>query len=214
MILNYYNNPTVLVISAIVMVMALILHNMVQTYVAARFGDTRAKFSGFDKFDPQQHLEPMGVLFLFLLGFGWPKTIPTESRNYRGRGNQEAWVWYSGPLTYLAVALVSYLVGVVLLNAGQQELFIAFVAAGNFAILHAVINVFPVYPLDGAKAALAWGNAEVRRVIQQIAQFGFIGFIVIFMLLSYTGITGAIQALFRNLIFGIIRLIPGLQVPF
>ena len=152
MVLNYFNNPTVLVISAIVMVMALILHNVVQTYVAARFGDTRAKFSGFGKFDPQQQLEPYGVLFMFLLGFGWPKQIPTEGRNYRG--SQEALVWYSGPLTYLVVALLSYIVGVLLGQfGGQQELFQAFAVAGNFAITHAVINIFPVYPLDGAKAA-------------------------------------------------------------
>lgn len=208
MVLNYFNNPTILVISAIVMVMALILHNIVQTYVAAKFGDTRAKFSGFDRFDPQKQLEPFGVLFLFLLGFGWPKAIPTESRNYRGRGRQEMWVWYAGPLTYLGVALVSYIVGALLLNfGGQQELFRAFAAAGDFAIVHAVINLFPVYPLDGAKAALAWGNPEVRRFIQQVAQYGFIGFIVIFMLLSYTGVTGAIIGFFRNLILGILNLI-------
>lgn len=206
MVLNYFNNPTVLVISAIVMVMALILHNIVQTYVAARFGDTRAKFSGFGKFDPQQQLEPYGVLFMFLLGFGWPKTIPTEGRNYRG--NQEAFVWYSGPLTYLVVALLSYIVGVLLGQfGGQQELFQAFAVAGNFAITHAVINVFPVYPLDGAKAALVWGNADVRRIIQQIAQYGFIGFIVIFMLLSYTGIIDGVTTFFRNIILGIINLI-------
>ena len=212
MVLNYFNNPTVLVISAIVMVMALILHNMVQTFVAARYGDTRAKFSGFGKFDPQQQLEPMGVLFLFLLGFGWPKKIPTESRNYRGK--QEALVWYSGPLTYLGVALASYLVGAILLQfGGQIQLFSAFVAAGNFAIIHAVINLFPVYPLDGAKAALAWGNADVRKFIQQIAQYGFVGFIVIFLLLSYTGIIGGIETFFRSLLFGILRLL-GFDLPF
>ena len=36
MILNYYNDPTTLIISAIIMVMALIFHNMVQTWVAGR----------------------------------------------------------------------------------------------------------------------------------------------------------------------------------
>ncbi len=210
MVLNYFNDPTTLIISAIIMVMALIFHNMLQTYVAARYGDPTAKYQGFMKFDPQIHLEPYGVLFLFLLGFGWPKAIPTNSRNYSGRGKVEALVWYAGPLAYLATAFVSYLVGAIFLRMGRQDLFISFAAAGNFAILHAVINIFPVYPLDGAKAALAWGSPEVRKVIMQIQQFGFIGFIVIFMLLSYTGITGAITAFFRSIIFALINLIPGL----
>jgi Zn-dependent protease len=79
------------------------------------------------------------------------------------------------------------------------------VVAGNVAILHAVIHLFPVFPLDGARAALAWGSPQVRRVVQQVAQYGFIGFIVIFMLLSYSGVLGAVQRFFANLILGAIQ---------
>jgi hypothetical protein len=38
--------------------------------------------------------------------------------------------------------------------------------------------------------------------VQQIAQYGFIGFIVIFLVLSYSGILGQIQRFFANLIMG------------
>jgi Zn-dependent protease len=209
MILRYFNDPTTLVISAIIMIMALIFHNIVQAWVASRYGDNSARFSGFMRFDPQQHLEPFGALFLFLLGFGWPKTIPTNSRNYRGRGRQEALVWYSGPLAYLLVAFVCYITGAIFGNLNQIQLTRAFLAAGDFAIVHAVINLFPVFPLDGAKAALAWGNPQVRRVIQQMASWGSIGFILIFFLLSYSGITGLIISFFRNLLFGLLSFIPG-----
>lgn len=210
MILNFWNNPTVLVISAIVMIMALIFHNMAQAWVAARYGDHSPKLSGYMGFDPQLQLEPFGVLFLFLLGFGWPRAIPVNSRNVRGRGREEAIIWYSGPLTYLLVATVSYLLTVIFLSAGSGELASAFAVAGDLAILHAVINLFPVFPLDGARAALAWGGPGVRRVIGQLASYGVLGFIVIFFLLSATGITGAIMGFFRNLILGLLRLIPGL----
>jgi Zn-dependent protease len=209
MILRYFNDPTTLVISAIIMIMALILHNIVQAWVASRYGDNSARFAGFMRFDPQQHLEPFGALFLFLLGFGWPKTIPTNSRNYKGRGRQEALVWYSGPLTYLLVAFACYIAAAIFNNLTQAQLFRAFLAAGDFAIVHAVINIFPVFPLDGAKAALAWGNPQVRRVIQQMASWGSIGFILIFFLLSYSGITGLIINFFRSLLFGLLSFIPG-----
>ncbi|MEX2541366.1 MAG: site-2 protease family protein [Trueperaceae bacterium] len=210
MILNFWNNPTILVISSIVLIMALIFHNMVQSWVASRYGDHSARHSGFMSFDPQQQLEPIGVLFLFLLGFGWPRAIPVNSRNLRGRGRQEAIVWYSGPLTYLAVATVSYLLTLLFLRMGSIEVASAFRVAGDFAILHAAINVFPVFPLDGARAALAWGGPGVRRVIGQLASYGVLGFIVVFFVLSATGITGAIMAFFRSLILGLLRLIPGL----
>jgi Zn-dependent protease len=210
MILNFWNDPTVLVISSIVLIMALIFHNMAQSWVASRYGDNSAKLSGFMNFDPQQQLEPFGVLFLFLLGFGWPRAIPVNGRNLRGRGRQEAIVWYSGPLTYLAVATASYLLTLIFVRVGSLELARAFRVAGDFAILHAVINLFPVFPLDGARAALAWGGPGVRRVIGQLASYGVLGFIVVFFVLSATGITGAIMGLFRGLILGLLRLIPGL----
>jgi Zn-dependent protease len=210
MILNFWNDPTVLVISSIVLIMALIFHNMAQSWVASRYGDNSARLSGFMSFDPQQQLEPFGVLFLFLLGFGWPRAIPVNGRNLRGRGRQEAIVWYSGPLTYLVVAAACYLLTLVFVRVGSLELARAFRVAGDFAILHAVINLFPVFPLDGARAALAWGGPGVRRVIGQIASYGVLGFIVVFFVLSATGITGAIMGFFRGLILGLLRLIPGL----
>ena len=213
MILNYLQsgNITVLIISAIVMVMALIFHNIVQAWVASRYGDNSPRFAGFMRFDPQQQLEPFGVLFLFLLGFGWPKMIPVNSRNYRGRGQQEAIVWYSGPAAYLLVGFVCVLIASILRAAGaSQDLFIAFIASASYATLHAVINLFPVYPLDGAKAALVWGGPGVRRVIQQIAQYGLLGFIVVFMVLNLLGITSGLQNFFLRLFAAIVEAIPGL----
>ncbi|UCH25578.1 MAG: site-2 protease family protein [Trueperaceae bacterium] len=205
MILRFFDNPTVLIISAIVMIMALIFHNIVQAWVASRYGDHSPKLNGFMNFDPQQHLEPFGVLFLFLLGFGWPKTITVNSRNYRGRGRQEALVWYSGPLAYLVVAFVTYLIAALVSNTGERDVATAFLVTGDVAILHAVINLFPVFPLDGARAALAWGNPEVRRVIGEIAKFGILGFVLVFFVLSAIGVTSAIMLFFRGLLFGLLR---------
>jgi Zn-dependent protease len=203
MLLRYFNEPTILIIASLVMVMALIFHNIVQAWVARRYGDLTPTYQGFGKFDPQTHLEPMGVFFLLLLGFGWPKQVPVNSRNFPGRGRQEAIVWYSGPAAYLLVATVAFFFAVLFAGqGGGPQLVRAFVVAGQAAILHAVINLFPVFPLDGARAALAWGNAQVRRLIQQVAQYGFIGFIAIFLVLNYTGILARIQFFFTRLILG------------
>lgn len=203
MLLNYFNNPTVLIGASLIMLMALIFHNIFQAWVARRFGDLTPAHQGFLQFDPQTHLDFMGVLFLLLLGFGWTRPVPVNSRNYPGRGRREALVWYAGPLAYLIVATLSWFLAVLFGTMGAgAPLIQAFAVAGNVAVLHAVINLFPVFPLDGARAALAWGNPSVRRFIQQIAQFGVLGFIVVFLVLSYTGITGAIQRFFSFLILG------------
>ena len=206
MLLRYFNDTTILIVASLIMVMALIFHNIVQTWVARRFGDLTPTYQGFGRFDPQTHLEPIGVFLLLLLGFGWAKQVPVNSRNYPGRGRQEAIVWYSGPAAFLLVATVVWFLAVVFNTAGAGSSLVgAFVVAGNVSILHAVVHLFPVFPLDGARAALAWGSPQVRRVVNQIAQFGLIGFILVFLVLSYTGILGAVQRFFANLILGAIQ---------
>jgi Zn-dependent protease len=213
MIIDYISGrytTTDLIIVALVMILALVFHNVFQAYVASRYGDANPRFAGYMSFDIQRHLEPTGVLFLFLLGFGWPQAIPTNSRNYRGRGKQEAVVWYSGPLAYLIVALVASLVAAIFASANSPILARSFILASGTAVIHAVINLFPVFPLDGAKAALAWGNPSIRRFVQQLASFGPFGFIIFFFILSYLGVTGALQRFFQGVILSIIGLIPGL----
>lgn len=210
MILNYLNNPTVLVIAFIVMVMALIFHNMVQAYVAQRLGDPSPRLAGFMAFDPQRQLDPIGVVFLLLLGFGWPRTIPVNSRNYRNRGRAEAWVWMAGVGAYLVVGFLSMLVAAIFLALDSRGLYIAFQVAASTAVVHAVINLFPLLPLDMGRAALAWGNPDVRRFVMQIAQFGILGFMVFFLVLSFTGVISGLMRVFLQLFATIIGLVPGL----
>lgn len=210
MILRYGGDLTTIVIAFIVMVMALIFHNMVQAWVANRLGDPSPRLAGFLAFDPGRQLDPIGVGFLLLLGFGWPRTVPVNSRNYPRRGRTEAWVWLSGIGAYLVVSFLSFLVAAVFSSLGSPALVAAFQMAASVAMLHAVINIFPVLPLDGGRAALASGNADVRRFIMQIAQFGVLGFMVFFLVLSMTGVIGAIMGFFARLFFRLIRLIPGL----
>ncbi|HRN17592.1 MAG: site-2 protease family protein [Trueperaceae bacterium] len=208
MFLRLISQPTVLVISAIVMVMALIFHNIVQAFVAERLGDRSPRLAGFGAFEPQRQLDPFGVLFLLLLGFGWPRAVPVNSRNYRRR--TEAWVWLAGIGSYLVVAFVSLLIAAVFRSLESPVLYLSFEVAASYAVLHAVVNLFPLLPLDMGRAALAWGNPDVRRVIMQIAQFGVLGFMVFFFVLSATGVIGRIMFLVERLFSNIIGLIPGL----
>jgi Zn-dependent protease len=208
MLLNYFNNMTILVIASIVMILALIFHNVFQTWVASRLGDHSPRLAGFGAFDPQRQLDGFGVILLLLLGFGWPRQIPVNSRNYRGK--REALVWYSGPVAYLIVALLSFIAAQLLLRGGGIEVANGFAVAGRVAILHAAINLFPVLPLDGGHGALVLGNASVRRLVHQIAGYGTLGFIVLFLLLSYSGLLGRLMNFLQRLIVSVIRLIPGL----
>ena len=210
MFLRLVSEPTVLVIAAMVLLMGLLFPTTARALGGEPVGARTPRVAGFAAFEPQRQLDPFGVLFLLLLGFGWPRAVPVNPRNYRGRGRGEAWVWLAGIGSYLVAAFVSLLVAAVFRSLGSSVLFFSFEVAANYALLHAVINLVPLLPLDMGRAALAWGHPDVRRVIMQVAQFGILGFMVFFFVLNATGVIGRVMLFFDRLFSGIIGLIPGL----
>lgn len=210
MLLNYAANIPVLVIASLIMIITLILHNIVQAFVAHKLGDSTARNAGFMNFEPGLQLDLMGVVLLMILGFGWTRPVPVNSRNFRGRGRQEAWVWLSGIGVFLVVGFVTLVLGVVFSNLDNPVLRLAFVTASNVATLHAVVHLVPVLPLDMARAALAWGNPTIARFIRQVAQYGPLGFLLFFIVLNFTGILGALNRIITSGYLWLIQLIPGL----
>lgn len=210
MLLNYGSNLPVLVIASLIMIIALVLHNIVQAYLAHKLGDSTAKMAGFTRFEPMLQLDMMGLVLLLILGFGWSRPIPVNSRNFPGRGRKEAWIWLSGIGVFLAFGFLSLILAVVFANMNNEVLYMAFAAASGAATLHAVVHLIPVLPLDMARAALAWGNPTMVRLIRQVAQFGPLGFLIFFMVLNFTGVLGAINRLITSGYIWLISIIPGL----
>lgn len=187
---------TVLIVVALVL-FGLVLHNVVQALVAASQGDDTAKNYGFTSTDPRVHLEPLYLLFLAILGFAVPRPIPVNSRRVRGRGWPEALIWLSGPLALIAWAFVLMVIHALLRRFAPSEantlLTGLSVSIVQYLVPFAIIYLVPVPPLDGARALMATGNLEARRFLRQVESYGFIGFLLIFIVLSYTGILGGIS---------------------
>ena len=63
--------------------LALTLHEFAHGYAALKAGDLTAKRMGRLSLNPLKHLDPIGTVSLFLLGFGWAKPVPVNPNNYR-----------------------------------------------------------------------------------------------------------------------------------
>ena len=186
---SYLSQPLLFLVAFAAAAFGLVLHNLAQAWLADRYGDPTPRRYGFLTLDPKVHLDPIGLLFLLLLGFGWPRFVP-----FRLYGKKEALVALMGPLGFFAAAFV-YLLLARLLPTGMGLLPIAqgFELAGFLMVGHAVIYLFPIPPLDGARVARALGGPEVRRLLAQIESWGPVGFILIFLVLSYTGVLTALE---------------------
>jgi len=202
-LLVYLSQPLVFLVAFAAAAFGLVVHNLVQAWLADRYGDTLPRRMGFLTLDAKTHLDPLGLLFLALLGFGWPRSVP-----FRLQGSKGLVVALAGPVGFLIAAFVYLLIAGLLPRAlALDQIALGLQVAAAVMVIEAAVFLFPVPPLDGARAIYATGSYEARRFMDQLASYGPIGFILIFLVLSYTGVLGAVQAGLMGLLQTLLRLI-------
>jgi Zn-dependent protease len=170
--------------------LAITMHEVAHGWVAERFGDPTARLLGRLTLNPIKHLDPIGTLLLFFIGFGWARPVPVNPGNLRDPRRNMLWVALGGPVANLGLALVSALVlrGLGRFPAGSVGSIEAMVlepltlmAAFSLYInvVLAVINLMPVPPLDGGRVLIGLLPQKSAAVVARIEPFGF--FIVIFL---------------------------------
>lgn len=133
--------------------MSLSFHEFGHAFAAQRFGDDTPKRQGRLTLNPIAHIDPIGLLMIIMIGFGYAKPVQTNPRNYNSFWAQMV-VAAAGPLANLLIAIVAYnllLVGIQgewqgFDNPGVQHVFMVVVII-NLVLM--VFNLIPLGPLDG-----------------------------------------------------------------
>jgi len=206
-LLDLLKQPLVFLVAFTAASFGLVLHNLVQAWIADRYGDNMPRRMGFLTLDAKTHLDPLGLLLLVLFGFGWPRSVP-----YRLNGTKGVIVAMSGPAAFLLAAFIYFALAVLLPKTwGFDQIITGLVIAAGIMIVEATIFLFPVPPLDGARAVYAAGSYEARRLMDQLASYGPIGFFIIFAILGYTGVLNAVYvrllSLLEALLLAFVRMI-------
>ncbi len=89
--------------------LALTLHEFAHGYAALRAGDPTAQRMGRLSLNPLKHLDPIGTISLFLLGFGWAKPVPVNPNNYKHPRRDDLMVSLAGVTTNFVLFLLSTL---------------------------------------------------------------------------------------------------------
>ncbi len=92
-----------------VILFSLILHECAHGYVALRCGDPTAKMLGRLSLNPARHLDPVGTLCVFLLGFGWARPVPVNPRNFRDYRRDDFLVSIAGVTVNMTIFIVCVL---------------------------------------------------------------------------------------------------------
>lgn len=170
--------------------LAITMHEVAHGWVAERFGDPTARLLGRLTLNPLKHLDPIGTLLLFFIGFGWARPVPVNPGNLRDPRRNMLWVALGGPIANLGLALLSALVlrGLGRLPTGpvgslEAMVFEPLTLMAAFSlyinVVLAVINLMPVPPLDGGRVLIGLLPQKPASVVARLEPFGF--FIVIFL---------------------------------
>ena len=83
--LLYSQQYAVFALIIISLIISLTFHEFAHAASAKMLGDNTAQRLGRLNINPFAHIDPMGLLLVVLVGFGYAKPVPTNPANYTGK---------------------------------------------------------------------------------------------------------------------------------
>lgn len=184
---------------AVPILVAVVLHELAHGYVAFRLGDPTAAVAGRLTLNPLAHIDLFGSILLPLLLllsgapflFGYAKPVPVDFRNLRHPRRDMVLVAAAGPLTNLLLAMLSalglrWIVSLPVPGDGGSAVGLAMLALVlQYSVLMnvglAVFNLLPVPPLDGGRVATGLLPRLPAMILARLEPYGLLIVLVLLM---------------------------------
>lgn len=199
--------PFTFIISLLVLIMSVVMHELSHGYVAELLGDPTPRLQGRLTINPIKHLELFGSLIVPILTsfsgitFGWAKPVQWNPYNVKNRRMGEFLISIAGPAANLLIALVFGLVVRLSLGAASHPFLVisGYIVGVNVAL--AVFNLIPIPPLDGSKilfSLLPPRLAYIRTIFEKYSIF-----LIVFLLFVLWKYIEPVVPFLYNLITGV-----------
>ena len=193
-----------IVVVAFSLLIAITVHEFSHALMANRLGDPTAKRMGRLSLNPVKHLDPLGTLMLFLVGFGWGKPVPINPNYFRMNPRRGMAISaLAGPLSNFALAaLLGVLVRVGVVDwhspwswpfypfASWDASWVAADIIGYVILLNLILGVFnliPIPPLDGFNIAVGILPRRQAEAVARLQQYGPLLLLLLVFLGYFTG---------------------------
>lgn len=194
------------------LLIGLTFHEYAHALVADYLGDDTPRYQGRLTINPFRHLDPIGFLLLFAVGFGWAKPVIVNPVNFRRSVTIRQGMMLvsaAGPAMNLLIAAVAGIAfGTLSLQPLTENINIAMTIlypAVWYNVLLAFFNLIPVPPLDGSKILAGIVPDRFSSQIYKLERYGYL--ILIFLM-----ITGLITSILMPIIEPIVRFLISLPM--
>jgi Zn-dependent protease len=195
-------DPIAFLLLVVPLLYSIIIHELSHGWVAYKMGDPTAKLLGRLSLDPRKHLDPIGTLALFIVGFGWAKPVPVNFANLRDQRKGLIFVSAAGITANIILAFLSFLLLRLFSPVPPDRMFTLLYNMGNINIMLAAFNLIPIPPLDGSKILMGFLSGRLRYALEGLERYGM--FIILGLL--WIGALNPLIYFFRLIIGGIIKL--------
>jgi Zn-dependent protease len=152
---------------------ALTFHEYAHARVAYYLGDYTAYYQDRMNLNPISHLDPIGTLALYFLGFGWAKPVPVNMRNLSKPRTDMMLIAIAGPASNIFLSIIGsiFLRFSTIVPLSIPELFTSAMIFFVFInIVLALFNLIPIAPLDGSRLLPLF--IRDPRTLYQIEYYG------------------------------------------
>ena len=193
---NLGDFATIALLRIVPALLCITIHELAHGYAAYRLGDRTAKDMGRLTLNPIKHIDPVGLLMMLMIGFGWAKPVPVDMRNFKHPKWGMAVSAFAGPASNIVLAvIIMFILGLVatplgaLFYPGTGQVFftgeagmmvytiISITIFLNIAL--AVFNMLPIPPLDGSKVMFSLLPDKIYYKVLKYERFGMIFLLII-----------------------------------
>lgn len=157
------------------------IHEYFHAFAAYKLGDNTAKEQGRLTLDPIKHIDPIGMIFIIIAGFGWAKPVQFEPSMLKNPKRDRAIIAAAGPLSNLILGILFIFIvkglWFIAMSIENEAIYnildyitdlLFYWAYTNIGLF--VFNILPLPPLDGSHIFLSSINlsAETENKIMRI----------------------------------------------